>query len=138
MIKTEEILTTTDSKVNFMKGIIRITKSDGIIDEREKILFNQLITALNIPNEYLASINDCWDREEIHISFDNNRQKLFFIMQAIQLGWIDEDYSEPEKREIRKMASELGISELSVEKIETWVLEGLDWTKKGDALIELE
>ena len=62
---------------------------------------------------------------------------MFFFIQAIQLSWIDNDYCEAERNEIRKLADELEISAESVEKVEKWVEEGMEWNKKGDELLKL-
>ena len=63
---------------------------------------------------------------------------MFFIVQAVQLCWIDDDYVEVERIEMRTISNELNISLKSLEKVEAWVEEGMKWNKKGDELLKLK
>lgn len=132
------ILNTNMSKTNFLKGLIRIAKSDGVLDEREISFYNQVAVSMGLTNEEKMTIKDAWQTDtKITLKFDNSEQKIFFFIQAIQLCWMDESYTERERLEIRKLAEELGVSENAIIKIEDWALEGIQWNKKADNLLAL-
>lgn len=134
-----QILTTNDAKVNFLKGLIRLAKADGIMDDNEVIFYQQAVNAMGLDVQDCDKINALWEKNscEIDISFQTNREKMFFFVQAIQLCWIDGSYTQKEKEEIYKIASELQISVTAIEKVEIWVNEGMEWNKRGDSLLEL-
>ncbi len=137
MIKVEEILISEDSKLNFLKALIRTAKSDHIIRESEKEYFLSAARVLGISNDGVESLADYWNSDSIPVSFSNSRESILTIMQIIQLCWIDGEYVDAEKEEVRKLASELGITQGAVEKIEEWVYRGMEWTKEGDLLLDL-
>ena len=89
---------------------------------------------LGSSDEAVAEIENSDYKE---IVFETTEEKMFFFIQAIQLSWIDNDYCEAERKEIRKLADELEISAESVKKEEKWVEEGMEWNKKGDELLKL-
>lgn len=134
-----QILTTNDAKVNFLKGLIRLAKADGIMDDNEVVFYQQAVNAMGLDAQDCDKINALWEKNscEIDISFQTNREKMFFFVQAIQLCWIDGSYTQKEKEEIYKIASELQISVTAIEKVEIWVNEGMEWNKRGDSLLEL-
>lgn len=134
-----QILTTNDAKVNFLKGLIRLAKADGIMDDNEVVFYQQAVNAMGLDVQDCDKINALWEKNscEIDISFQTNREKMFFFVQAIQLCWIDGSYTQKEKEEIYKIASELQISVTAIEKVEIWVNEGMEWNKRGDSLLEL-
>ena len=63
---------------------------------------------------------------------------MFFFIQAIQLCWIDDSYTNSEKEEIQYLQEELGVNSDSVARIEEWVNEGIIWNSNGDLLLELQ
>ncbi len=137
-MRVEDVLITEKSKLNFLKGIIRLSKCDGIVDEEEKNYIDQVALGFDLSDSSKKELEQCWNmNNSIEIKFETSIEKNFFLIQCIQLSWIDGNYSEEEQREIRKIAVELGVLEDSIVKIEKWVEEGLEWNKRGEKLLEL-
>lgn len=133
------ILKTESSKVNFLKGLIRVAKCDTKREESEVCFFNQAALAMGLGDEILQEINSAWFEDiPIKIFFETSEEKMFFFIQAIQLCNIDGSYDAVEKAEIRIIANELQISVDAILKVEEWVEEGLAWNKRGDTLLELK
>ena len=126
-------------KINFLKGLIRMAKSDGMKDDSEIIFYHQAAQALGLSVDDLVQINDAWNSDELHmpLEFTNSKSKMFFFVQAIQLCWMDNAYLDAEKQEIRLIAKELHISEEAINQVEAWVEEGMAWNNRGIALLEL-
>lgn len=133
-MNTCDILKTRNAKVNFLKGLIRVSMADGVVPDIEKEFYRKSAYGLGLDDEAVAEIENSDYKE---IVFETTEEKMFFFIQAIQLSWIDNDYCEAEKNEIRRLADELEISVESVEKVEKWVEEGMEWNKKGDELLKL-
>lgn len=139
MMDTFEILRSNIAKINFLKGLIRIAKSDGVDDKAEIMFFQQAAEAMGLQEEEIEMVTETWHTDEkITVSFESSEEKMFFFIQAIQLCWIDNDYVENEKAEIREVAKELGISIDSIQKVEEWVYEGIVWNRKSEELLKLK
>lgn len=133
------ILTTNKGKINFLKGLIRLAKCDGDLPEEELVFYQSAANSMGLGEEEQELINDMKNsREKIDIDFETNKEKMFFLIQAVQLCWIDNKYVDSERREMRLIVNELGISMDALEKVEKWVSEGIEWNKRGDELLELK
>lgn len=134
-----EILKTEESKLNFLGGLIRLSKIDGNVSEDEKIFFSQAAVQLEMKENTISLLESYWSSEDkINVKFETKREGLFFIQQAVQLCAVDGVYSDKEKREIRLLGKELSLLESSIEKIETWVEDGLKWQALGETLLGIE
>lgn len=134
-----EILKTEESKLNFLGGLIRLAKIDGSVSEDEKIFFSQVAVQLEMKEKTISLLESYWSSEDkINVKFETKRESLFFIQQAVQLCAMDGVYNDKEKREIRLLGKELSLLESSIEKIETWVEDGLKWQALGETLIGIE
>lgn len=132
------ILKTESAKKNFLKGLIRVAKSDGENDERELIFYQQAALSMGLSADTVSELEMVWKEDEkIELFFEKSEEKMFFFVQAIQLCWIDTDYSKEERIEIAQIAEELNISENAIKQVEEWVSEGIQWNQRGDSLLEL-
>lgn len=137
-MKIEEILVTNNAKSNFLKGLIRVAKSDGVVDKDEFAFFQQAAQGLGLEKQDIDNLENCWKADEkIEFMFNTSKEKMFFFIQAIQLCWVDDNYTEVEKQEMRSIANELGISFTALETVEKWAYEGIVWNKKSNDLLEL-
>ena len=134
-----EILTTEQSKINFLKGLIFLSKIDGNTDENERLFFTNASLSLNLTQESLKELDKCWTIEKpIAPNFETNKEKIFFFIQAIQLCNIDSTYTIEEKNLIRSYANSLNFSLDFILKIEDWVERGLKWQKEGNDFLNME
>ena len=69
---------------------------------------------------------------------ETKKEKTLFLMQALYLCWIDDEYSELEREEIGRIGNELGVDLSELAEIETWVRQGIEWLGAGAALLGLE
>lgn len=132
-----DVYDSIDSRMNFMKGCIRLAKADGFMSEQEQQFFTNAANSLNIDGNNLQELLSLMGDNDasINICFENKKQSLFFFNQAIQLCYVDGHYSDMERTEIRKMAGQLGVANEDIDKIEEWVLQGMAWVKAGEELL---
>lgn len=134
----KEILQTKEGCVNFLKGLIRLANADGVVDESEFAFYRQAAIALELGEEEILALEKTKSEEhEITLEFKTDREKMFFLIQAVQLCWVDNNYSEAERKELRNICQEIGISEESLKEVEVWAEEGVEWNKRGETLLEL-
>jgi len=132
------IYETPDSRFNFLKGCIRLATSDGVISADEQNFITNASIALELTKaqqDQLLSIasEKC---KKIKIKFENTKQKIIFMKEAIHLCYSDGHYADVERVEIAAIAKELKVSDSAVSEIEDWVVQGMDWVKAGQVLLE--
>lgn len=133
-----EILTTSEAKHAFIAGLIRLAKVDGTIDDTEFNFFQQAAYGIGLDSDGIQKLSALKDSAtKIEINFKTNKEKLFFIIQAVQLCLIDGDYSDVEKTELRNICTEIGITHEALCEIEKWAYEGIAWNKRGEELLNL-
>ena len=138
MITAESIFVSTEAKVNYLKSLIRLAKSDGKIQEQEMIYFIQAAQQLEVGSQAEMDVKNAWESDTIKIEFETMREKMFDLIQLYHISWIDGEIAPEELTEIRNIAKELGIRDENVQKVEDWFLDGIAWTKRGDELIDLD
>lgn len=133
-----EILQTREARINFLKGLIRLAKADGIVDEKEFAFYQQAAISLQLGEEEILTLDKIKSEEhKIALDFETDREKMFFLIQAVQLCWMDDNYSEAEQKELRTICQEIAISEEALKAVEVWAQEGVEWNKRGETLLAL-
>ena len=133
-----EILQTKETRVNFLKGLIRLAKADGVVDENEFAFYQQAAISLELGEEEILTLDKIKSGEhEIVLKFEMDREKMFFLIQAVQLCWVDNNYSKAEQEELRIICQEIAISEEALRAVEAWAQEGIEWNKRGETLLAL-
>lgn len=115
----EQLFTTGNAKMNFVKGLIRISKADGEISPKEQTFFIDAARGLGIPENDIAILPAVMTQtEEIPLTFASRQEALCFLREALQLCMVDNDYSECEQKEIMKLAKEFGVESERVYALE--------------------
>ena len=141
-----QMYVTEEERVNFLKGMVRMARIDGVVEEEERAFFKNLLIALEISADNSAKLENALDanmesaevKSFLSVSFTTKKQAIFFLEEAIQLCYIDGIYHDKEKAEIRLLTNELNISTDTLDKVEKWVQEGIAWRTKGESLLSLE
>ena len=121
----EQLFQTNEAKMNFVKGLIRISKADGGISPEEQTFFIDAARGLGISED-----------AEIPLAFASRSEVLCFLREALQLCMVDDEYSDAERKEIMELAQAFSIEPERVHALETWVQEGIEWKARGDKLLE--
>lgn len=134
----KEILQTKEARISFLKGLIRLANADRVVDESEFAFYRQAAIALELDEEEILELEKVkGEGHEIMLDFGTDREKMFFLIQAVQLCWVDNNYSDVEQEELRNICREISITEKALKAVEAWVQEGVEWNKRGEALLEL-
>ncbi|BAL00670.1 hypothetical protein OBV_34710 [Oscillibacter valericigenes Sjm18-20] len=124
-------------KIAYLRGMVRLSKANGEVAKEEVDYIEAAAAGMGLDEKELAELHMLWASEsEVKQSFTNKDDAAFFIQEAIQLCSVDGSYDESERREIRKISEEIGISDADVVAIENWVAEGIAWRKHGEALVK--
>lgn len=134
----KEVLQTKEARISFLKGLIRLANADGVVDESEFGFYRQAAIALELDEEEILELEKVkGEGHEIMLDFDTDREKMFFLIQAVQLCWVDNNYSDAEQKELRNICREITITEKALKAVEVWAQEGVEWNKRGETLLEL-
>ena len=133
----EQLFQTNEAKMNFVKGLIRISKADGGISPEEQTFFIDAARGLGISEEDIAMLPAVMNQDaEIPLAFASRSEVLCFLREALQLCMVDDEYSDAERKEIMELAQAFSIEPERVYALETWVQEGIEWKARGDKLLE--
>ncbi len=139
MLGIKDVINTEDSRINYLRGLIRIAESDNDkSSEEEGFIYKIAEIAGASYSEILKAEEKQYIEGHARIHFETKTEKLLFLMQALYLCWIDDDYSDAERAEIIAVGNELGITQFEIDEVESWVKQGIDWMKTGAELLRLE
>ena len=134
-----DVIKTEESRINYLKGLIRIAESDNNKTYVEEEYINK------IAEIFGATYSDIWKAEvqktneaSKEIKFNTRQEKIIFLMQALYLCWLDDEYSDLERDEVAKIGDELGLEASELMEIESWVKQGIEWMLAGAKLLRLE
>ena len=101
----EQLFQTNEAKMNFVKGLIRISKADGGISPEEQTFFIDAARGLGISEEDIAMLPAVMNQDaEIPLAFASRSEVLCFLREALQLCMVDDEYSDAERKEIMELA----------------------------------
>lgn len=131
-----DILKSKDAKANFIKGLVRMAKADGVIDQLENQYFMSAAYSLGLDQHQISEVEHCINSNDvINVEFASPIEKVLFFRESIQLCAVDNMYDEKERAEVRAIAATMDIPEAVIRTIEDWVTEGMTWKKRGDELL---
>ena len=82
----EQLFQTNEAKMNFVKGLIRISKADGGISPEEQTFFIDAARGLGISEEDIAMLPAVMNqKEKISLAFASRSEVLCFLREALQL-----------------------------------------------------
>lgn len=145
-MEVTDIYTNDMDRKIFLKGLIRTALVDKVVADEERIYLRSAAIGLGLKPDDVDELTAALEydlekpavQEYFKVDFDTKAKKIFLLEEIIQLANIDQDYSLAERHEVRKMAKEMGISDNTVEAIEEWVHDGIEWREKGETLLQLE
>ena len=139
LLEIRDIIRSEESRINYLRGLIRIAESDKNRTSVEEGYIYRIAEILGASYSEIWQAEEHWEKEERReIYFAAKQEKALFIMQALYMCWLDDDYSDAERKEIFAIGEELGIDPSEIEGIESWVKEGIAWMRAGAELIGLE
>lgn len=139
LLGIKDVIITEEARINYLSGLIRIAECDKNKTPGEEGYIYEIAEILG------ASYSEIWKAEEKQengdpkeIHFATKQEKILFLMQALYLCWVDDDYSDIEREEIITIGNELGVDQSEISKIEIWIKQGLEWMGVGAELLGLE
>ena len=123
---------TLDERQALMSLLVSIAKADGRLNEMEKEFLNYYAKAnsINLNLDEEISIDDACKL------IKTQKGKIIALQEIIKIAFADGQYDENEKKGVRIIAQNFGVSESKLQEIEEWVQDGEEWANRGLELIK--
>lgn len=134
----DEVFITEAEKLTFLKGLMLLELIDGEVAEEENIMINKRAQWLGIAPDSLNTLlplNFSMPQEAKSITFNTKEQAVFFLLEAIKLGYRDEIYNEKEKALVYHIALLNEIDPDKVDQLEDQVTKEKLLSNQKDQLI---
>ena len=106
LLEIKDVIKTEDSRINYLRGLMRIADSDKKKTSAEEEYIYKIAEIIG------ASHSEIWHAEQQQendrhavIHFATNQEKSLFLMQALYVCWLDDDFSDAEHEEIIKIGN---------------------------------
>lgn len=124
---------TTNEQVALLELLIHLAKADGTIEDIENEILEQYADLVEVD---FSSLNGDLPLEEILPQFESPTSKIIAVQELLRLAHLDDYFHDDEKATIREVAARLGVSDALLQKVETWVVDGLNWMWRGEEILE--
>jgi uncharacterized membrane protein YebE (DUF533 family) len=107
------------------RGLISVAKADGHLHEREGALIADFYSSVTDSATDLVALQkaDAADGEYLAASLPGAELRRLFLKTAMLLAYVDGDYTAAESRLISSYATDLGISDDELQRLEQQVKE---------------
>lgn len=138
MVELKSMYPSVEDRLNFMKGLVRISRADSKITVEEETFFLSAANGLELPGDRILELQVALKDSSVPlpVALSTKKQALFLFKEALQLCHIDGEFTDTERAEVERLGAELSIAPSEIDAIEAWVLEGMDWTKRGNQLLQ--
>lgn len=119
-------------RINYMKGLIRVAKCNGVVELSEKQYINLIAQRLNLDMDIEGLLSG---KEAICLSFSNRYEALLFLQESMQLCVVDGSFDDVEQNELISISEEIGLGREAYNKLYDWIKAGLEWQSQGKELI---
>jgi len=123
---------TLDERQALMSLLVSIAKADGKLNEMEKefLKYYAKANSINLNLDEEISIDDACKL------IKTQKGKIIALQEIIKIAFADGQYDENEKKGVRIIAQNFGVSESKLQEIEEWVQDGEEWANRGLELIK--
>ncbi len=124
-----------EEELALVKTMAHFAAADGEIAPGEMALLEAAAGKCGVEAEAVLKDVSQINLEETLAPVQTDKSRRIFIQELITIGYADGHYFHVEKETVNNVASILGVDNETVGRIEDWVREGVDWSKKGYGVI---
>lgn len=116
-----------------MELMVYMAKADGRVEEVEAILLEQYAGIFAMD---LTELEGDFGPEELAPHFDSPESRIIVLQELLRLAHLNGVFNTDEQSAMLEVASLLGVPLDLLREVETWVVEGIQWTLRGEKLLE--
>ena len=122
-----------DERVAMMELLAYLAKTDGKLSDVNQEVLREYAELLEIDP---GAIDSDLTPEELVPQFQNPASRVVVLQEVFRLANLDGVFTIGEESAILDIASLMGFPMEFVQRVEQWVLDGLEWTLQGEKLID--
>lgn len=124
---------TQEQRAALMELMIHLAKADGKVDDIETRLLEQYAYLSGVET---CSINNNASIKELVAPFTTPDARIAVLQELIRLSHYNNYFSDEEQSAIVDVAAHMGLPMDLLAQVEDWVMEGIDWERRGEALVK--
>lgn len=124
---------TRDQRAALMELLIYLAKADGKVDDIEARLLEQYAHLSGVES---CSLKNNRTLKDLVAPFDCAESRVAVLQELMRLSHYNNYFSDEEQSAVVDVAALMGFSMDLLAEIEAWVMEGIEWEKKGEALVQ--
>jgi hypothetical protein len=113
--------------------LVHLAKSDGKIEEAEREILGMYADLVDVAPE---EIEGDYALEDLVPQFVSPASRVIALQELFRLSHLDGWFGESEQSEILEVGAMMGVPMELLQKIELWVLDGLNWVQRGEDLLD--
>lgn len=113
--------------------LVYMAKADGRIMDVEREVLHQYADLVHVD---FGELQGDYDAEELISQFESPASRIIALAEIIRLSHLDGRFSDLEKVTIIDLAAKMGVPMDYVNRIDAWVVEGLQWVMSGERLLD--
>jgi hypothetical protein len=113
--------------------LVHLAKSDGKIEEAEREILGMYADLVDVAPE---EIEGDYTLDDLVPQFVSPASRVIALQELFRLSHLDGWFGESEQSEILEVGAMMGVPMELLQKIELWVLDGLNWVQRGEDLLD--
>ena len=122
-----------DERMAMMELLAYLAKTDGKITDVNQEVLREYAELLGVDP---ADLDGDLTPEELVPQFQSPASRVVVLQEVFRLANLDGIFTIGEESAILDIASLMGFPMEFVQRVEKWVLDGLEWTLQGEKLID--
>ncbi len=122
-----------DEQRALMELMVYVAKADGKVEAIETVLLEQYPYLLEID---LTEVEGDFSPEELAPQFDSAEDRIIALQELLRLAHLTGVFNTDEQSAMLDVASVFGMPINLLRELEAWVVEGIQWTLRGEELLE--
>jgi hypothetical protein len=124
---------TKEQRAALMELLIYLAKADGKVDDVEERLLEQYAHLTGVES---CSLKNSHTIEDLVAPFNSPESRVAVLQELMRLSHYNNYFSDEEQSAVLDVAAHMGFSMDLIAEIEGWVMEGIEWEKRGQQLIK--
>ena len=112
--------------------MIYLARADGRVDNVEQRL---LADYAHLAGAQTCTLPAHYELQDLVTPFETPESRVAVLQELLRLSHSHTYFADEEQSALVEMAALMGLPLDLLAKIESWVVEGLAWERKGDALV---
>lgn len=113
-----------------------LARVDGRIRDIERELLAGYAELFHIQMADISCHCDADALDTLAAQFQRPESRVIVLQELLRLAHIDGHFKKDEKSLIIQVATLMGVPHEFLKKIDDWVLDGIEWTLRGERLLE--